>query len=84
MIKRPRKFHMQREAFTYFKRSCKFCKSDARKIDYKDVDTLSRYITEQGKILPCRVSGNCAYHQRQMAKAIKRARIISLLPFTRE
>jgi len=67
-----------------YKRACRFCRSKIRKVDYKDAEVLSKYITEQGKILPCRISGNCAYHQRQVAKAVKRARVISLLPFTRE
>ena len=55
-----------------------------RRIDYKDVAKLRRYITERGKILPRRISGNCAKHQRQMTTAIKRARNVALLPFTCE
>jgi len=53
-------------------------------IDYKDAAKLKRYITERGKILPRRISGNCAKHQRQVTVAIKRARNIALLPFTAE
>jgi ribosomal protein S18 len=53
-------------------------------IDYKDVAKLRRFITERGKILPRRISGNCAKHQRQVTLAIKRARNIALLPFTAE
>ncbi|MCR5757862.1 MAG: 30S ribosomal protein S18, partial [Selenomonas sp.] len=53
-------------------------------IDYKDVAKLRRFITERGKILPRRISGNCAKHQRQVTVAIKRARNIALLPFTAE
>jgi len=53
-------------------------------IDYKDVPKLRRYTTERGKILPRRISGNCAKHQRQLTLAIKRARNIALLPFTAE
>ena len=60
---------------------CSFC---VEEIDYKDVAKLRRYITERGKILPRRISGNCAKHQRQMTTAIKRARNIALLPFTCE
>jgi small subunit ribosomal protein S18 len=52
------------------------------KIDYKDVKTLSHFITERGKILPRRISGNCAKHQREITTAIKRARNIALMPFT--
>jgi small subunit ribosomal protein S18 len=53
-------------------------------IDYKDVPRLRRYLSERGKILPRRISGNCAKHQRQLTMAIKRARNIALLPFTQE
>ncbi|MBX6378580.1 MAG: 30S ribosomal protein S18, partial [Clostridia bacterium] len=51
-------------------------------IDYKDASRLRRYMNDRGKILPRRVSGNCARHQRQLTRAIKRARIMALLPFT--
>ncbi len=63
---------------------CSFCVDHAEQIDYKDVAKLRRYITERGKILPRRISGNCAKHQRQMTTAIKRARNVALLPFTCE
>ena len=53
-------------------------------IDYKDVALLKKYITERGKILPRRVSGNCAIHQREVTKAIKRARQVAFLPYTAE
>jgi len=62
------------------KKVCKFC-IQKLKIDYKDADTLRRFITERGKILPRRITGTCAKHQRALALAIKRARIIALLPF---
>ena len=62
------------------KKVCKFCMQKLR-IDYKDSDTLRRFITERGKILPRRITGTCAKHQRALALAIKRARIIALLPF---
>lgn len=66
---------------TYFrKKVCRFCANKA-KIDYKDADALRRYMTERGKILPRRITGTCAKHQREVAKAIKRARAISLLPY---
>ena len=66
---------------TYFrKKVCRFC-ANKSKIDYKDADSLRRYMTERGKILPRRMTGTCAKHQREVAKAIKRARTISLLPF---
>ena len=66
---------------TYFrKKVCRFC-ANKTKIDYKDSDALRRYMTERGKILPRRITGTCAKHQREVAKAIKRARSIGLLPF---
>lgn len=66
------------------KKVCSFCVDKVEGIDYKDVPKLRRYITERGKILPRRISGNCAKHQRQLTLAIKRARMIALLPFTAE
>ena len=62
------------------KKICKFC-IQKLKTDYKDADTLRRFITERGKILPRRITGTCAKHQRALALAIKRARTIALLPF---
>ncbi|MCL1815067.1 MAG: 30S ribosomal protein S18 [Treponema sp.] len=65
----------------YFKKKvCRFC-AQKLKIDYKDGDMLRKFITERGKILPRRITGTCAKHQRVLAQAIKRARIIALLPF---
>ena len=66
------------------KKVCSFCVDKVEQIDYKDVAKLRRYITERGKILPRRISGNCAKHQRQVTVAIKRARNIALLPLTAE
>ena len=63
---------------------CSFCVDKVDHIDYKDVAKLRRFVTERGKILPRRISGNCAKHQRQVTVAIKRARNIALLPFTAE
>ncbi len=68
--------------FYYRRKVCKFCVEKYPFIDYKDVQTLRSYITERGKIIPRRVSGTCAKHQRQLTTAIKRARNIALLPFT--
>ena len=64
------------------KKVCSFCVDKVETIDYKDVAKLRRFVTERGKILPRRISGNCAKHQRQVTVAIKRARNIALLPFT--
>ena len=61
---------------------CRFCADKSLTVDYKDVRTLQSFITEGGKIVPSRTSGNCAKHQRQLAVAIKRARILALLPFS--
>ena len=64
---------------------CHFCVDKVEHIDYKDIDNidkLKRYITERSKIIPRRVTGTCAKHQRQLTRAIKRARLIALLPFT--
>ncbi|NCD08820.1 MAG: 30S ribosomal protein S18 [Negativicutes bacterium] len=63
---------------------CSFCVDKVEDIDYKDLAKLRRYVTERGKILPRRISGNCAKHQRQLTTAIKRARNVALLPFTCE
>ena len=64
------------------KKVCAFCAEKATSIDYKDVAKLRRFISERAKILPRRVTGTCAHHQRELTVAIKRARIISLLPFS--
>lgn len=61
---------------------CQFCVDKIGEIDYKDINRLRRFITERGKILPRRMSGTCAKHQRQLSVAIKRARHIALLPYT--
>ena len=63
---------------------CAFCADKNLEIDYKNADKLRRYVSEKGKILPRRVSGNCAKHQRELTIAIKRARHIALLPFIAE
>jgi small subunit ribosomal protein S18 len=60
---------------------CKFCEQKAEWIDHKDVKTLQNYTPERAKILPRRISGTCSKHQRQLMRAVKRARMIALLPF---
>ncbi|HDN86445.1 MAG: 30S ribosomal protein S18 [Candidatus Omnitrophota bacterium] len=65
-----------------FKKSCIFCKKNLE-IDYKNVELLSRYLSSKGKIVSRRFSGNCAKHQRKIAREIKRARFLSLLPYLR-
>ena len=64
------------------KKVCSFCVDKVAYIDYKDTAKLRRYMSERGKILPRRVTGNCAKHQRQFTEAVKRARHIALLPYT--
>ncbi len=68
--------------FFYRKKFCHFCKEKELKIDYKDARALKPYITERGKIMPRRITGTCAKHQRKICLAIKRARVLALLPFT--
>ena len=63
------------------RKRCYFCSKGIKEVDYKDVDVLKKFITERGRILPRRITGACAYHQRQLTKAIKRARYMALLPF---
>jgi small subunit ribosomal protein S18 len=71
----PRRRFMRRKG-------CRFCADNNLKIDYKDVRGLRYFISERGKIVPRRISGNCADHQRKVTEAIKRARNIALIPFT--
>lgn len=73
---------MRRDRKRSRRRVCSFCVDKVTAIDYKDTHRLRRYITERGKILPRRVTGNCAHHQRMLTLAIKRARNVALLPFT--
>lgn len=63
------------------RKNCSFCADKIEVIDYKDAQKLRKYLTEAGKILPRRITGNCAAHQRLLAKAVKRAREASLLPY---
>lgn len=63
---------------------CVFCQEKVELIDYKDVNRLKKFVTESGKMLPRRMTGNCAKHQRELSKAIKRARVAALLPFKGE
>lgn len=64
------------------KKVCKFCADKATSVDYKDSLLLRMFLTERGKVVPRRISGNCAFHQRMVNEAIKRGRMIALLPFT--
>ena len=61
---------------------CRFTAENVKEIDYKDLNTLRKYVTENGKIVPSRITGTKARYQRQLATAIKRARFLALLPYT--
>ena len=76
---RPRRGGVHRR-----KKVCVFCGEKGGEIDYKDVNKLKRYVSERGKILPRRITGNCAKHKRALTVAIKRARHIALMPYTCE
>ncbi len=78
MIKRDRGARRPR------RKVCAFCVDKATEIDYKEIGKLNKFVTERGKILPRRISGACAKHQRQLTIAIKRARNVALMPFTAE
>lgn len=64
------------------KKICNFCANKVRNIDFKETKYLQKYLTDRGKILPRRITGNCSDHQRQLTRAIKRSRIMALLPFS--
>jgi len=78
---REQKTSTAQRRFPIKKRYCRFCAEKIAYIDYKNPEILSRYITETGKILPRRITGTCTYHQKMLTRAIKRARILALLPF---
>ena len=75
---------MKRRPMRRRKKVCVFCGDKNGEIDYKDVNKLKRYVSERGKILPRRITGNCAKHQRALTVAIKRARHIALMPYVCE
>jgi small subunit ribosomal protein S18 len=74
----------KRRRFQVRKKVCRFCVDKSPFVDYKDVKTLRFFITERGKILPRRISGNCARHQREVTVAVQRCRNIALIPFAGE
>ena len=75
---------MKRRPIRRRKKVCVFCSENSNVIDYKDVNKLKRYVSERGKILPRRITGNCAKHQRALTTAIKRARHVALMPYVAE
>jgi small subunit ribosomal protein S18 len=80
----PAKKRAQKKERRPKRKICNFCADKISDINYKDVTRLRKFISERGKILPRRISGNCARHQRLLTVAVKRARIIAFLPFTSE
>ena len=81
---KDKKKRRPRRQFIARKKVCSFCTEKTKAIDYKDVAKLTKFTTERGKMIPRRVSGVCARHQRMLAMAIKRARFIALIPFVRK
>ena len=75
---------MKRRPIRRRKKVCVFCGKENNQIDYKDVAKLRKYVSERGKILPRRITGNCAKHQRALTVAIKRARHIALMPYVQD
>jgi len=73
-----------RKYFPPKRKFCRFCQRNVREIDYKNVDILRKYMPDRAKISPRRVTGTCAYHQRKLATAVKRARLMGLLPYTED
>ena len=80
-MRRSSKTSAMRRVRTFQKKACRFCTEKIDHIDYKDVERIGRYVTERGKILPSRLTGTCALHQRVLTQAIKRARFMALLPY---
>ena len=64
-----------------FRRSCRFCSDKVEHIDYKEISRIARYVSDRGKIMPSRLTGTCAKHQRRLSMAVKRARYMALLPY---
>jgi small subunit ribosomal protein S18 len=79
--KAPERGGRPQKKFFHKRKFCRFCTDRELKIEYKQPQTLREFITERGKIMPRRITGNCAKHQREITVAIKRARTIALLPF---
>ncbi|MBE9535628.1 MAG: 30S ribosomal protein S18 [Proteobacteria bacterium] len=78
--RRPASRPFVKRKFFARRKFCRFCSDETAKIDYKDTRGLRHFITERGKIVPRRISGTCAPHQRKLAEAIKRARVLALIP----
>ena len=77
-----RRSNRKKRTFYHKRKICRFCADENLEISYKDYNVLKHFVTERGKIIPRRISGNCAKHQRQITRAIKRARVVAIMPFT--
>ncbi|MHB8093972.1 MAG: 30S ribosomal protein S18 [Candidatus Aminicenantales bacterium] len=73
-----------RKFFPPKKKFCRFCQRNIKTIDYKSVEILKKYIPDRGKISPRRITGTCAFHQRKLSLAVKRARLMALLPYVED
>ena len=82
MIKRKKTRKFSKKGNFFKKKVCRFCVDKVAEIDYKDINRIMKFVTERGKIVPSRVSGTCAKHQRKLSQAIKRARFLALLPYS--
>jgi small subunit ribosomal protein S18 len=80
-MKKDKDKQKKRKKIFHRRKVCRFCADSSVVLDYKEVKTLQPFITERGKIIPRRISGNCAKHQRKLTLAIKRARMIALMPY---
>jgi small subunit ribosomal protein S18 len=80
----PKKKGEKREKRPMRKKKCKFCLDRVTYVDYKDERRVRRFMTDRGKITPRRITGTCAKHQRMLSAAVKRARLIALVPYVRE
>ncbi|HLA05601.1 MAG TPA: 30S ribosomal protein S18 [Syntrophales bacterium] len=78
---RNSKEHRPQKKFFHKRKFCKFCNDSSLKIEYKQPGSLKDFLTERGKIMPRRITGSCAKHQRELSVAIKQARMIALLPY---
>ena len=83
MPERERREHSERKPRQKFfkKKVCKFCSDKTGAVEYKETEKIVKFLTEKGKIIPRRISGNCAKHQRRLAKVIKMARYAAIVPF---
>jgi len=80
-LKRAKSTTKRKKTFYQKTKICRFCADSSNEIFYRDFNTLKHFVTDRGKIIPRRISGTCAKHQRHLTRAIKRARVVSIMPF---